>query len=204
MSLYSIVVFVHVVAAFGLFVAMGLEWVVVARVRRVETAEQARDLLDLLEVIRSLSPASMGVLLLAGIYMAATVWGGVPWIVGAFVALLLLPPLGALTLWRLPRIAEQMAGERGPLSDARRRQLTDPLLTASIQTRTAIAVGIVFLMTNKPDAVGSAAAIATAVLLGFAVSWPELRRWLRERGRAPRAAEEAAQTPLPRDVNRAA
>ncbi|HEY3079619.1 MAG TPA: hypothetical protein VGM69_06900 [Chloroflexota bacterium] len=185
MPIYSFVVFLHVVGALGLFVAMGLEWVTVTRVRRAETAEQARDWLGLLGVIRWLSPASMAAILLAGIYMTATVWGGVGWIVVAFVALLLLPPLGIITLRRLPKISEEMASERGPLSEARREQLADPLLLVSIQTRTAIALGIVFLMTNKPDAVGSAIAIVVAAVLGLAFSLPALKSALRARGPAP-------------------
>ena len=116
MTSYSIAVFLHVVGALGLFVAMGLEWVLVARLRRAETAEQARDWLSLLGVIRRLSPASLAAILLAGIYMAVTVWGGVGWIIVAFAALLLLPPLGMITGLRLPKLAQETAGEGGPLS----------------------------------------------------------------------------------------
>ena len=195
MSVYPIAVFLHVVGALGLFVAMGLEWVIVARLRLAETAAQAREWLGLLGVIRWLSPGSMAAILLAGIYMAATVWGGVGWIVVALVALLLLPPLGALTLRRLPRIAQDMAGETGPLSVARRQQLGDPLLQVSIQVRTAIALGIVFLMTNKPDALGSAAAIGVAVVLGLAFSFPVLNQ---ARTGAASASAESHPTDHPR------
>jgi hypothetical protein len=48
MTPYAIAVFPHVVGALGLFVAMGLAWVLVARLRRAESAEQARDSLGLL------------------------------------------------------------------------------------------------------------------------------------------------------------
>src|SRR5262249_45555869 len=132
------------------------------------------------------------------------VWGGPAWIVAAIVALLMLPPLGALTLARLPRIAQEVAAERGALSEARRRELDNPLFTVSIRTRTAIALGIVFLMTNKPDAIGSAVAIAVALGLGLAFSWPALSRWVRERGTARVAANDAAATAPSRDLNRAA
>jgi hypothetical protein len=84
----------------------------VARVCRVTTAEQARDWLDLLGVIRWLSPASMAAVLLAGIYMAATVWGGVPWIVAAFAALLLLPGMGAIRGPRTTRLIADAAMRR--------------------------------------------------------------------------------------------
>jgi hypothetical protein len=173
---YPIAVFVHVVGALGLVAAMGLEWALVARLGRVETAEQARDWLWLLGVIRRLSPASMAGLLLAGIYMAAAVWGGAGWIVVAFVALLLLPPLGMIAGFRLPAVERELAGQTGPLSAGLRRRLDEPLFLASIQIRTAIVLGIVFLMTNKPDAAGSALAIAVALVLGAGFSVPALSR----------------------------
>ncbi|MDQ3811360.1 MAG: hypothetical protein M3336_13820 [Chloroflexota bacterium] len=176
MTPYAIAVFLHVVGALGLFAAMGLEWVLVARLRRVESAEQARDWLVLLDVIRRLSPASLAVLLLAGIYMAATAWGGVGWIVVGFVALLLLPPLGMIAGLRLPAIRRELENQRGPLPPGLRRRLDEPLFLASIQIRTAISLGIVFLMTTKPDAAGSAVAIAVAVALGVSVSVPALNR----------------------------
>ena len=165
-----------------LLFAMGLEWVSVAHVRRAETVEQARDWLGLFGVIRRAGPASLAAILIPGIYMAVTVWGGVGWIVVGFAALLLLPPLGMINGLRLPAMARDMAGESGPLPPARRQRLDDPLFLASIQIRTAIAVGIVFLMTVKPDLLGSAIAIVVAIAVGLGFSLPALSR-ARERGR---------------------
>jgi hypothetical protein len=135
MTLYPIAVFVHVVGGFGLFTAMGLEWVLVARLGRIETTEQARDWLGLLGVIRRLSPASLAVLLLAGIYMMVTVWGGAGWVVVAFFALLSLPPLGMISGLRLPAIQREIAGESGPLAPALRQRLGDPLRRATSEVQ---------------------------------------------------------------------
>jgi hypothetical protein len=68
--------------------------------------------------------------------MMVAVWGGVGWIVVAFVGLLL-PPLGMITGLRLPAIQRDMAGVSGPLSpgllrpQAIRRGLTRPPIAAS-------------------------------------------------------------------------
>jgi hypothetical protein len=174
--LYGIAVFVHVVAALGLFFAMGLEWVLLAQLTRVETTDQARDWLRLLGVVRRLSPASLAALLLAGIYMMVTAWGAAGWIVVAFVALVLLPPLGMIPAFRLPAMQRDLNDAIGPLSPALRQRLSEPLFLVSIQIRTAIALGIVFLMTIKPDVLGSAVAIAVAILLGIAFSLPALNQ----------------------------
>lgn len=188
MTPYAIAIFVHVVGALGLFTAMGVEWVLLARLSRVQAAEEARDWLSLLGVVRRLSPPSLAAILLAGIYMMVTVWGAVAWIVVAFVALLLLPPLGILPGLRLPGIQRELAETNGPLSPALQQRLAEPLFLVSIQIRTAIALGIVFLMTVKPDALGSALAIAVAILLGIGGSLPVLNR---ARGRASQGAPSA-------------
>ena len=176
MTPYTVAVFIHVVGVLGLFTAMGLEWVLVARLRRIATVEQARDWLSLLGVIRRLSPASLAAILVSGLYMMFSTWGGVAWIIVAFVAVLLLPPLGMIAGLRLPRVQRDLEGHSGPLPAELRQRLDQPLFLASIQIRTAIAVGIVFLMTNKPDALASAIAIAAAIVIGLGLSVPTLNR----------------------------
>jgi small basic protein len=55
----------------------------------------------------------------------------------------------------------------------------------SVQTRAGIALGIVFCMTVKPDAIGALLAIVVAAALGFAASLPALGR-----GREPMTTQE--------------
>ena len=57
--------------------------------------------------------------------------------------------------------------EHGPLA-----RLPDPLLWVSIQIRVAVALGIVFLMTFKPDLNGSLVTIAVAAVLGLVAALP--------------------------------
>jgi hypothetical protein len=177
MTLYSIVLFLHIVGALGLFVALGLEWVSLAYVRRAATAEQAREWLGVRSWVMRLGPASLVVILLSGFYMMATRWGGAGWILVALAALVVIAILGA-TLTGLPMgtIQNAAAAESGPLSPALRQRLNDPRLWISIQIRTAIALGIVFLMTVRPDLVRSLVTIGTAVILGVASALPMWRR----------------------------
>jgi len=88
-------------------------------------------------------------------------------------------------LLRLPGIQRELADKNGPLSPALQQRLAEPLFLVSIQIRTAIALGIVFLMTVKPDVLGSAIAIAVAIVLGVGFSLPVLNR---ARGRASKEA----------------
>jgi len=54
--------------------------------------------------------------------------------------------------------------------------LHHPMLAIGIQIRVAIALGIVFLMTIKPDLTGSLLAVGIAALLGLASTLPMLSR----------------------------
>lgn len=177
MTVYGIVLFLHIVGALGLFVTFGLEWASLAYMQRAMTAEQAREWLGVRSWVMRLGPASLALLLLSGIYMIATSWGLKGWIIAAFASLVLLAVLGAtLTGMRLVPIERSLASERGNLSPAMRRQLSDPLMWTSILTRTAIGLGVVFVMVVKPVLVGSLGTIVFAAVVGFALSLPGLRR----------------------------
>jgi hypothetical protein len=190
MTDYSIALFLHIVGALGFFVALGLEWISLLYLERATTSEQAQEWLGVLGLLRRLGPASMGMILLAGFYMMATVWGGVAWIGIALAAMILLAVLGAaLTGRRMAAVGRAVTAESGALSDAFRQRLHDPLLWTSIQTRIAIAFGIVFLMTVKPELGGSLLTIGLAILLGLVSAWP---RWSRSQAKEPAAEGRGA------------
>jgi len=166
MNDYAIGLFVHIVGALGLFVALGLEWTSLLLRRRATTTEQVRERMGLASGVRGVSGASLATLLVSGLYLTATVWGGVAWIAVALGAMVLMAVLGAaLSGPRLAAIGQ--AVEAGPLAP-----LPDPLLWVSIQTRLAVALGIVFLMTVKPDLNGSLLTIAVAAVLGLVAALP--------------------------------
>ncbi|MBE7555988.1 MAG: hypothetical protein HS126_33455 [Anaerolineales bacterium] len=183
MTDYSIALFLHIVGALGFFVALGLEWISLRGLERAATSEQAREWLGVLGLLRRIGPASMAMILLAGFYMMATVWGGVAWIGIALGAMILLAVLAvALSGRRMAAVGRAAAAESGALSPAFRQRLHDPLLWTSLQTRIAIALGIVFLMTVKPELAGSLLTIGLAIILGLVSAWP---RWGRSRVKEP-------------------
>jgi hypothetical protein len=177
MNDYSIALFLHVVGALGFFVALGLEWTSLGHVRRATTVEQVREWMRVPNQMGRVGMIAMVTLLAAGLYMMATAWGGVAWIMVTLGALVLMIVLGmVLTRRRMAAIGRMVSAERGPPSPALRQLLHDPLLVISLQTRVAIALGIVFLMTVKPDLRGSLLAIVIAAMLGLASALPILRR----------------------------
>lgn len=185
MTFYSIALFLHIVGALGLFVALGLEWTSLLYLRRATTIEQAREWLSTFGLLRWVGTSSLGLILLAGFYMMATAWGGAAWTGIALAAMILLAALGgALTGPRMAAVGRAVAAESGSLSLAFRQRLHDPLLWTSIQTRVAIALGIVFLMTVKPGLGEALLVVGVALILGLASALP---MWGHDRVKEPLA-----------------
>ena len=122
MTPYTIALFLHLVGATGLFVALGLEWTSLAGLRRATAVEEARTWLSVASPLRRLVPISMAALLLAGLYLMAAGWGATPWVIAGVLSLLLIGDLGgALTGPRLARMAGPSArrADRSPNASAR-------------------------------------------------------------------------------------
>lgn len=178
MSLYSVAVFFHVVGALGLFAALGLEWAGVRNLRVCVTTGQAREWLKLLGGLRLVERPAVLVLLVTGIYVSAATGGGRPWIGLGLVGLLVIAALGELlTGRRLRNVARRvLAEEDGPVTRTLAGELADPVLTLSAWVRTALALGIVFIMSTKPERAGALSALAIALVLGLAVGLPPFIR----------------------------
>jgi hypothetical protein len=173
MSIYPVALFLHVVAALGVFAGLALEWRSLFQLRRAARAEQASEWFKVYASLSHLYPLAWGLILIPGLYMTALVWHWVAWIVVALVAVFLLAGLGAaFSGRRMAAIGSEIAAEKDGLSPTLRSQLRDPILWASIQVRTAIALGIIFLMTVKPGSTGALLAIGAAVVIGLAASLP--------------------------------
>ena len=99
------------------------------------------------------------------------------WIGIILAALVLFVVVGiTLTRSRMAAIKRAEAAESGALSPAFRQQLHDPFLWTSIKLRVALGLGIVFLMTVKPELGGALLAIGVAIILGLVSTWPLWRR----------------------------
>ena len=94
--IYQLALFVHILGAFGLIAAITLEASAQWGLRRAATAEEARARLAGVRVIQRLAPASLGSILLTGLYMMAVAWGPKGWIVAAFAGLLMIGLIGGL------------------------------------------------------------------------------------------------------------
>lgn len=177
MNIYSIALFLHIVGALVFFSALGLEWTGLRQIRGAAFPEQVRAWMGILKSTRGLGFASMLTTVITGLYMMATVWGWMAWLVVVIGALILVIALSLrLSGPRMMAIGRALAAEKGSLTPDFRSLANHPLLWASIQTRMAITLGIVFLKIAKPDLSGSLLTICVAIALGLASTLPMPRR----------------------------
>jgi len=172
MTVFSVVLFLHLAGAVALFIGYGIEWTASALFRNASCAEQLRAWLRVFKVSPPLSGAGLGVVLLSGGYLAsrsgAMKQGWIPaTLVGIFLAL----ALGfALILPRMRGIRSALPAANEPLSPALRSRLADPILLTAIRVRVLLATGIVYLMAAKVSFVPSLVALAIAAVLGVLCS----------------------------------
>jgi hypothetical protein len=160
MTLYSIALFLHIVGALLLFVTLTVEGVALLQLRRAATKEAAAGAAGLLRLNRIVGPLSALGVLIPGLYMSATSWGWVTWVLVALVSWAVIAVLGAVNGIRI------LALER---SQALLTGIQNPMFQISWLTRVGIALGVVFLMAVKPGAVAAVLAILIAAAAGAAL-----------------------------------
>jgi|SRR5919201_3104540 hypothetical protein len=168
MDPYAIALFVHILGALGLFIAIGLEWLSLGRLGTATTREQAAEWLGIMGVVRRIGPASLVLILLAGLYMAAVRWGFDGWTGAALVGFAGLLLLGGLFTGRSTLALERaIREEREVLSATFLGRLGDATVRRAFWTRVGLAIGIVALMVFKPDLLTGSLALVAAALAGL-------------------------------------
>jgi hypothetical protein len=166
---YNLVLFLHIVGALGIAAAYALDTAGLIGLRRSTVNEEARAWLMTRRWVLLLGPASIGLVLVSGIYLTIVAWEGAPWIPVALASLVAIAVIGGvLTGIPMARVEPGLKqAAPGPLSEEVRRGLRTPALTTSITLRIAVTVGIVFLMVLKPDLLTSLFVIGLAAAIGI-------------------------------------
>ena len=179
--IYQLVLFLHIVGAFGLIAGISVESVALRGLRQADNADAARASLRAMQFVPPLGGGSGVLILVTGLYMTATTWHAQGWIVVAIAGLVLNALAGAVVTRSRMTIVGPAGGRAvGPLSDQVRTMLRDPLLLASLGFRLGTVLGILFIMTVKPSALVSLAAVLLGGLLGLLMTQISSRRTSRE------------------------
>lgn len=169
--MYSVLVFLHIVGALGLFASIAVEQVSLAGLRRATTGAQAREWLGVIGGLGRVHGPVALLILGTGIYFAVTRWGQQAWIGLAILGMVVMAVLGAGVMGRRVRaIAMELGAVVGPIPEGVRQRLRDPVLRMSASVRVAIGLGIVFNMAVKPGAGGAFAVMGVAVGVGGLVA----------------------------------
>jgi hypothetical protein len=176
MTLYFAARLLHVFGAFGLFVALGVEWAGLFHLSRSRSADDVRRSLEALGLGRKIGPAALVSTLAAGMYMAtvAEAWA-LGWTRVAMGSIVLVALVGGLVTGRRTAALDRLAssGEHSPF--ALRARIDDPWLWSSLLARAGILAGVVVLMATKPGIAGSLVTITVALAAGLVASLP---KWL--------------------------
>lgn len=172
MDLYPIALLLHIIGALGAFVTLGFGWLGVSRLRSAATRPEAMTWLRVLGIPRRLGPASMLLILVPGVGMAATRWATAGWTAVGLVSLVGLALLGAVGTGRTVRsIAILIGGDADVLAPAVRERLARPKLLVSLWSQAGLALGVVAVMVLKPDLVASGATVTVCSAAGALVGW---------------------------------
>jgi hypothetical protein len=173
MTVYFTVLFIHVVSAIGLFIALAAEGAIVIRIRTAQSVDETQVFVDAFQRLRMIAiPCLLGILV-GGLYLASK-WGrGTFWIPLALGATLLIMLIGGLVMgMRIARLRDVLSRVEIDLPiKTISAKTNDNALLISYGLRVGLGLGIVFLMTAKPDLLGSLGALAAgcgAGLLGAA------------------------------------
>jgi hypothetical protein len=168
MDPYLIAKYLHILGAFGLSAALGLEWLAVGRLRRATTREDALTWMGVMSLLRRIGPGSLVLVLLPGLYLAAVRWRLDQWPGVALLGLVLVAAVGGLLTgrtmaWLGPRIGR----EEARLAPEVAERLHRSVLPLSVWTRIGLVLGVTALMVFKPDLVTSLVVLAAGTALGL-------------------------------------
>ncbi len=166
--LYKIALFLHVTGALMICAALAMEWLYIISIKHADNMERIRE--SVFNYSKMIKIGDMGVLLILipGVYMMVSVWGVAMWIVIGFIGLLLIGIIGgALTGKTMKNIKKMMENQNNNSKELEKLLKNNPLWF-SIKIRTAIFLGVIFLMTVKPGLPGSFIVIVVSIILGSA------------------------------------
>ena len=178
--MYNAVLAIHVIAAIGLFIAIGYATMMLGRARRAASAA---------EVVKAARGGSLAayinvvlllIALIAGGYLVGQKWSwSQGWVSAAFVGLVIAALLSLAAI--APRLTAlgRTAQAEGAGSPSRAVQLaaTHPVLWGAAQLTALLYVGIVILMFAKPSGAVSALILIVAVILGIGATMPARARY---------------------------
>jgi hypothetical protein len=196
--MYHLMLFGHITGAIVLSCAVMLEIVGVAQLARATDCGEVRTALFAVKLVGTLAPIGALLLVLFGVGMighGGDIPAGAPkelswgtgWLIATYILFAIMmgagPGVNGKRLEKLKMLADGSAP--GPITAEMAAIRSDPLLAFTVALGPCTILAVLFLMTNKPNGVGSSITAVVAAAVAFALS----RLWLaRVAVPAPQAA----------------
>lgn len=170
MTIYSFVLFVHIVSTLGIAAALTLAALTTIRLRRATNSSEARRWIELLQGVPALAVGSLLFLVVSGIFLTNQIsaWA-LAWPKVAVATLFVIGPLGAAAEKKL-RAIKAASSATNPRESEILEKMRDPFLVFSVNLRVALVIGIVLLMVVKPGLAESLSIIAAFAIVGIVAS----------------------------------
>ena len=171
--LYNVVLFLHILGAVIMFMAIAVLALSMLSMVQSKDTENIRRWSGLAVKTDALFPMSTLLILLPALYLVFSAWGwGTAWINVSLAALLGASFLGpVINLRRLKGILAAAEAETDVIPSAvLMNKVRDRVLWNSVFVMAMLAVGILFLMAVKLTLVGSLITMALAVAVGFGLA----------------------------------
>jgi hypothetical protein len=147
----SIALFIHLLGMITLFIAMGMTQRVGARMRAAATLEELRLWLSLMKTTGTMWPSAFAFILLSGLYMTATNWSfETPWIVMGIGSIIAMGAVGGGFVGRSFASIGRKAASADRLTPELQREVGRPALWIASTALNGVALGVLWLMVNKP------------------------------------------------------
>jgi len=164
--LYLVSLFLHVIGALLYSASLAIEWLSFSKLKKTESADRFNELLSTYSSLHMISGIAWVLILIPGIYLMVFVWNNIAWANIALVGFILLAIVGSMiTGMRMKPITTEI--KNSGYSHDIRKKFNDPKLNFSLKARTTLTIGIVFLMTVKPNLSDSIVTLLISILLGF-------------------------------------
>jgi multisubunit Na+/H+ antiporter MnhG subunit len=173
MDWYHLVLFVHILGALGLFMALAVELAIMVGARSARTVEAVRAWSSASKPLDVVFPITSLLILGAGLAMTIGFWGWTQaWIDLSLGLLVLLSIVGAaFNGTHARRIAQRAAAlGQGAIPPDLSRELNNPAHWTSVVSMATLGLGIVFLMVEKPGLLGSIITLVIALLVGVVLA----------------------------------
>ncbi len=174
MTLYTLIVFLHLTAALALFLAFGIEWAAVSFLGKASTCDEAAHWLRLAKLGPLVNGPALLLAILSGGYLASLISAFKQgWVPASFVGIAIVALLGGAI--NAPKMrAIRLAIPKG--GNALTAALQTKALPVSVRLRTFTTLAIAFTMTTKLPFLHCLLALLGGLVVGLLLSIPVLAR----------------------------